>query len=343
MGTAAVVFFILAALGGIIALTVRRVLRIPIAPPSAPTMRQTETLDDSSAAGIGAMPENALSASDMCVEAREIIKTVLSAPVGGQATHLGDALEKAAILGGLSFYFAFGPERKARLDQLPEMANAWWFGLTESLVRILRARPMNIDKSHVGLSANQSQPSDGEARQMLELARGPWMNLVLERRLTHEQAALACATACAYIIAGLVDKAHIDPHAACSVACRRFLHGTRVAQMHWASILASPGKGEVLDITGPSIKVRVFPSGEVEADGQNITLPQLDERLAAIKAANGIVMYYREPGADESPERELPAHVTQILDLVVKRGLPIALATKSDFSEFLKNGDAPST
>jgi hypothetical protein len=76
------------------------------------------------------------------------------------------------------------------------------------------------------------------------------------------------------------------------------------------------------------LKVSLLTSGTLFADGTEITLAELDGRLATIHRQNGIVWYFRE-----NMEGEAPAIVTEVLSLIVKHKLPISLSTKPDFSD----------
>jgi hypothetical protein len=84
----------------------------------------------------------------------------------------------------------------------------------------------------------------------------------------------------------------------------------------------------------PVLKVSVLESGKVLADGQAVTLDQLDLRLGETKLHRGVVWYYRE-----HPEKDavgpLAHTVQQVLDLVMKHKLAISMSTKPDFSDYV--------
>lgn len=79
---------------------------------------------------------------------------------------------------------------------------------------------------------------------------------------------------------------------------------------------------------GPVLKISVFQSGKVLADGSEVTLDQLGERLKKHKEANGIVWYYREAGQQEPPPIAM-----EVLKLVVDNQLAISMSSKPDFSD----------
>lgn len=79
------------------------------------------------------------------------------------------------------------------------------------------------------------------------------------------------------------------------------------------------------------IEVSVLLSGEVFADGEKISMSQLDKRFAEISKQNGVVWFYREIG-DQKP----PAAATEVLELVIKHQLMINISSKPDFSNVVE-------
>jgi hypothetical protein len=77
------------------------------------------------------------------------------------------------------------------------------------------------------------------------------------------------------------------------------------------------------------LKIAVFSSGVVLADGEPVDLDRLDEMLQSLKASGGAVWYYREP----SPGAE--AAGMNVIKLAVKHKLPISLSSKPDYSDQL--------
>jgi hypothetical protein len=82
--------------------------------------------------------------------------------------------------------------------------------------------------------------------------------------------------------------------------------------------------------TEPIARVTVLASGAVLLDGQPTTLPALDERLQALKAANGSVWYHRENAAGEPPPQG-----TAVVRMIIKHRLPVSMSAKPDFSDYV--------
>jgi hypothetical protein len=77
-------------------------------------------------------------------------------------------------------------------------------------------------------------------------------------------------------------------------------------------------------------KVTVQASGTVLLDGKPTTLPALEERFRALKAANGSVWYHRE-----NPATEPPPQGTAVVQLIIKYQLPVSMSAKPDFSDYV--------
>jgi hypothetical protein len=80
----------------------------------------------------------------------------------------------------------------------------------------------------------------------------------------------------------------------------------------------------------PVAKVTVLASGAVLLDGKPTTLPALDERLKALKAANGAVWYHRQ-----NPASEPPPQGTAVVQMIIKHQLPVSMSAKPDFSDYV--------
>jgi hypothetical protein len=78
------------------------------------------------------------------------------------------------------------------------------------------------------------------------------------------------------------------------------------------------------------VKVSVQASGTVLLDGKPTTLPALEERFKALKAANGAVWYHRE-----NPAAEPPPQGTAVVQLIIKYKLPVSMSAKPDFSDYV--------
>jgi biopolymer transport protein ExbD len=79
-----------------------------------------------------------------------------------------------------------------------------------------------------------------------------------------------------------------------------------------------------------NLKVKVMADGRVLTDSGTVSLEQLGKQLAALKAKNGTVWYYREAAAAEPHPNAM-----EVIKLVVDNKLPIALSAKADFSDIV--------
>jgi hypothetical protein len=77
------------------------------------------------------------------------------------------------------------------------------------------------------------------------------------------------------------------------------------------------------------LKLAVFSSGVVLADGASTTLDRLDQTLADHKATGGPVWYYREAAADPQ------ATAMEVIRLIARHKLPVSMSSKADFSDYL--------
>ena len=88
---------------------------------------------------------------------------------------------------------------------------------------------------------------------------------------------------------------------------------------------------------GPVVlKVSVLQSGKIMVEGSEISLADLDKRLAELKNQNGVLWYYRENGQGEPP----PAAM-EVIHLVVQHRLPISMSSKPDFSDTIDDEGNP--
>jgi len=83
------------------------------------------------------------------------------------------------------------------------------------------------------------------------------------------------------------------------------------------------------------LKIAVFSSGVVLADGKPVELDRLDQMLETVKAGGGVIWYYREKDANSE------AAGMSVIKLLTRHNLPIALSAKPDFSDRLDAGGAP--
>lgn len=79
------------------------------------------------------------------------------------------------------------------------------------------------------------------------------------------------------------------------------------------------------------IKVYVEKNGAITANGNSISLAELDSSFGKLKAKNGIVYYSRDNPTQDASEESM-----KVMELVVKYSLPIKLFTDRTFSEIVK-------
>jgi hypothetical protein len=72
------------------------------------------------------------------------------------------------------------------------------------------------------------------------------------------------------------------------------------------------------------VKVKVHLSGDISANGEKVTLAELDTVLDDLKQENGGVWYFRESPEEEPPE-SLDQTIEAVLDAITSRSLPVRL------------------
>ena len=77
------------------------------------------------------------------------------------------------------------------------------------------------------------------------------------------------------------------------------------------------------------LKIQVFKTGKVKADGAEISLTELAKKLDLLKEKRGVVWYYREAVSEEPPPQ-----ATEIVKMIIERKLPISMSSKPDFSDY---------
>jgi hypothetical protein len=80
-------------------------------------------------------------------------------------------------------------------------------------------------------------------------------------------------------------------------------------------------------------RIRVARTGEIWFDGSPVTLEALAPLLRGLRAAGGVVWYYREqPDAEPAPE------AMAVVGLVIEHRLPISMSTRPDFADVVLPG-----
>lgn len=84
----------------------------------------------------------------------------------------------------------------------------------------------------------------------------------------------------------------------------------------------------VTGIKSACATVWVTADGQLELNGRPADLGQIDEAFGALVASRGVVVYAREAAQGEPHPKAMT-----IMDLIVKRKLPVTMSTKRDFSD----------
>ena len=79
------------------------------------------------------------------------------------------------------------------------------------------------------------------------------------------------------------------------------------------------------------IKVYVERDGKITADGNVISLEDLNSSFSKLKTSNGMVYYARD-----NPEGDPPQESMKVMYLIVKYKLPVKLYTDKTFSVLIK-------
>jgi hypothetical protein len=78
-------------------------------------------------------------------------------------------------------------------------------------------------------------------------------------------------------------------------------------------------------------RIRVSRAGEIWCDDVRTSLSDLGSRLAELRAAQGVVWYYREDtGAAAAPE------AMAVVRMVIEQRLPISMSTRADFADVVQ-------
>jgi hypothetical protein len=78
-------------------------------------------------------------------------------------------------------------------------------------------------------------------------------------------------------------------------------------------------------------RIRVSRGGEIWCDDVRMSLADLGPQLAQLRAAQGVVWYYREEAGDD-PAPEAMA----VVRMVVEQRLPISMSTRADFGDVVQ-------
>lgn len=78
------------------------------------------------------------------------------------------------------------------------------------------------------------------------------------------------------------------------------------------------------------LKIQVFKTGKIKADGAEINSADLGKKLDALKEKRGVVWYYREAASEEPPPQ-----ATEIVKMIIDRKLPVSMSSRPDFSDYV--------
>ena len=89
-------------------------------------------------------------------------------------------------------------------------------------------------------------------------------------------------------------------------------------------LFCAPAYGEEI------LKLQVMRSDDITADGAPITMTDLKARLVTLKAAGGMVWFWRE-----SPERTPTQMQRDVFNTVLNAGLRMSSSSKPDYSNYI--------
>ena len=88
---------------------------------------------------------------------------------------------------------------------------------------------------------------------------------------------------------------------------------------------------EKVTVDSNIIKVYVEQDGKITANGNVISLKDLDSSFSKLKTSKGVVYYSRA-----NPEGKPPQESMKVMDLIIKYSLPVKLYTDKTFSVIIK-------
>jgi len=78
------------------------------------------------------------------------------------------------------------------------------------------------------------------------------------------------------------------------------------------------------------LKISVFKSGEIRANGTTVDLSTLEELITDNASNNGEIWYYRGSAQEEPPQQAM-----EVIELIVKYECPVSFSSKPDFSDYI--------
>ena len=97
------------------------------------------------------------------------------------------------------------------------------------------------------------------------------------------------------------------------------------------STATNPIPNAAFDADTNVLRVYVDSLGTITADGQIITLPDLDNKMQALKNKEGIIYYSRDNPIGDPPKESM-----QVMDIIVKYKLPVKFFTDKTFTQVVK-------
>jgi len=101
-------------------------------------------------------------------------------------------------------------------------------------------------------------------------------------------------------------------------------HDNSIAENHISQQNKIPVESNV-------IKVYVEHDGKITANGNLISLKDLDSSFSKLKTSNGIIYYSRDNAQGEPPQESM-----RVMDLIIKHSLPVKVYTDKTFSVIVK-------
>ena len=82
--------------------------------------------------------------------------------------------------------------------------------------------------------------------------------------------------------------------------------------------------------TQPVAKVSALSDGRLLLNGQPADIGAIKAELGRLKAAGGVIWYYRQ-----NAQSEPTAQAMSVIALVAEQRLPVSMSTKPDFSDYV--------
>jgi hypothetical protein len=97
-----------------------------------------------------------------------------------------------------------------------------------------------------------------------------------------------------------------------------------------ALLIGCSPKKEAPSEKPPILKISVNQAGTVLANGNEVSIAELNAELSDLKSQTGVVWYYREAGQEKPP-----TIAGEVISSLIEYQLPISVSSKPDFSDVI--------